>query len=204
MTDQPAFIHNGQASSTLIEVADGRTLDNNSEGTFVATSNGVPLPPQPKSYSNSKLTTTLLSGPKIVYEHNYDVVLSRKHGNFMQPSSAACPICHPHDPEYADRMKLPKRFSDPLVTNTIDTCHCCDRTKMTKNELPGEVEHHHPAPLEEIHLDLFTYPNDPRYDAIFIDRASRYVWHYALSAKSDLPKTIQQFIIDANVLTGLP
>ena len=271
MTAHPAFIHDGQASATLIEVADGRTLDSNTEGTFMATSNGVPLPSQRHSYSNSKLTTTLLSGPKIVYEHDYDVVLSKQHGAFMQPSSTACPICHPHDmrihmegstdgftlpletvpsaptehahhskptppisnaelqrfgavhaamggavtrgnigafiqayPEYADKMKLPKRFSDPLVANTIDPCHCCDRTKMTKNELPGEVEHHHPAPLEEIHLDLFTYPNDPRYDAIFIDRASRYVWHYALIAKSDLPKTIQQFIIDTNVLTGLP
>jgi len=195
----------------------------------------------------------LISGPKLVYEKNYDVVLSKKHGVFMQPSTNECPICHRHKlriemegstegfmvpleavprattehvhhskpiqpisnaelqrfgavhttmgggitrgniaafmeayPEYAEKMKLPKRFSDPLVTNTIDSCHCCDRTKMTKSELPGEVEHHCPAPLEEIHLDLFTYPNDPRYDAIFIDRASRYVWHYALGAKSDL------------------
>ena len=96
MTDQPAFIHNGQASATLIEVADGRTLDSNTEGTFMATCNGVPLPSQPHSYSNRKLTTTLLSGPKIVYEHNYDVVLSKQHGTFMQPSSAACPVCQPH------------------------------------------------------------------------------------------------------------
>jgi len=146
MTDQPAFIHNGQASATLIEVADGRTLNGNTEGTFMVTSNGVPLPSQPHSYSNSKLTTTLLSGPKIVYEDNYDVVLSKQHGTFMQPSSTACPVCHPHGPEYADKMKLPKRFLDPLVANTIDPCHCCDRTKLTKNELPGEVEHRHPAP----------------------------------------------------------
>jgi hypothetical protein len=48
-----------------------------------------------------------------------------------------------------------------------------------------------PAPLEEVHLDLFTYPNDPRYDAFFIDRSTRACWHYVLGKKTDLPKTVQ-------------
>ena len=55
-----------------------------------------------------------------------------------------------------------------------------------------------------MHLDLFTYPHDPRYDAFFIDRATRCCWHYVLSKKSDLPKVVQQFIIDANTLTDAP
>ena len=74
-------------SSSSLEVADGRTLDCNTEDTFIETSNGVPLPAEPHSFSDSKLTTTLLSGPKLVYEHNYDVVLSKQHSAFMQPSS---------------------------------------------------------------------------------------------------------------------
>ena len=57
-----------------------------------------------------------------------------------------------------------------------------------------------PAPLEEVHLDLFTYPDDPRYDAFFIDRRTRACWHYVLSKKSDLPAIVQQFVVDVNTL----
>jgi hypothetical protein len=55
-------------------------------------------------------------------------------------------------------------------------------------------------PLEEVHLDLFTYPDDPRYDAFFIDRGKRACWHYVLRKKSELPAIVQQFIVDANTL----
>jgi hypothetical protein len=33
---------------------------------------------------------------------------------------------------------------------------------------------------------------------IFVDRASRYEWIYFLDKKSDLPRILQQFLIDAN------
>jgi len=51
-------------------------------------------------------------------------------------------------------------------------------------------------PLEEVHFDLFFVCGE--IVLIFIDRASRYEWIYFLDKKSDLPRILQQFLIDAN------
>ena len=74
------------------------------------------------------------------------------------------------------------------------------RSKMRKTNAPPAVETSASAvgPLEEVHLDLFTYPQSPRYDAFFIDRCTRACWYYSIAKKSDLPRIVQQFIVDAN------
>ena len=107
-------------------------------------------------------------------------------------------------PEYSEQIRIPKSLMNRTAAKRLlPPCHCCDRTKLRKcNAPPASTST--PAPLAEVHLDLFTYPNDPRYDAFFIDRATRCCWHYVLSKKSDLPKVVQQFIIDANTLTDAP
>ena len=102
-------------------------------------------------------------------------------------------------PEFAESTRLPKALLHPNVARQLSPCHCCTRTHMRKENSPPSSTKQ-PAPLEEVHLDLFTYPNDPRYDAFFIDRRTRACWHYVLSKKSDLPAIVQQFIVDVNTL----
>ena len=51
-------------------------------------------------------------------------------------------------------------------------------------------------PLEEVHFDLFFVCGE--IVLVFVDRASRHEWIYFLDKKSDLPKMLQQFLIDAN------
>jgi hypothetical protein len=103
-------------------------------------------------------------------------------------------------PEFAESAKLPKALLHPSGAKQLCPCHCCTRTHMRKENAPP-ASTKQPAPLEEVHLDLFTYPDDPRYDAFFIDRRTRACWHYVLSKKSDLPAIVQQFIVDVNTLT---
>ena len=102
-------------------------------------------------------------------------------------------------PEFAESARLPKALLHPSVARHLSPCHCCTRTHMRKENAPPPSRKQ-PAPLEEVHLDLFTYPNDPRYDAFFIDRRTRACWHYVLSKKSDLPAIVQQFVVDVNTL----
>ena len=102
-------------------------------------------------------------------------------------------------PEFAESAKLPKALLHPSGAKQLCPCHCCTRTHMRKENAPP-ASTKQPAPLEEVHLDLFTYPDDPRYDAFFIDRRTRACWHYVLSKKSDLPAIVQQFIVDVNTL----
>ena len=83
-------------------------------------------------------------------------------------------------PEFAESAKLPKALLHPSNTKQLCPCHCCTRTHMRKENAPP-ASTKQPAPLEEVHLDLFTYPDDPRYDAFFIDRRTRACWHYVLS-----------------------
>jgi hypothetical protein len=47
-----------------------------------------------------------------------------------------------------------------------------------------------------VHFDLFFVGGE--IVVIFVDRASRYEWIYFLDKKSDLPRILQQFLIDAN------
>ena len=101
-------------------------------------------------------------------------------------------------PEQARSMELPAALHDNNVRQSLPPCHCCMRSKIRKNNAPPAVESPAVGPLEEVHLDLFTYPQSPRYDAFFIDRATRACWYYSLAKKSDLPRIVQQFIIDAN------
>ena len=102
-------------------------------------------------------------------------------------------------PEFAESARLPKALLHPSATRQLVPCHCCTRTHMRKENSPPPSTKQ-PAPLEEVHLDLFTYPDDPRYDAFFIDRCTRACWHYVLSQKSDLPAIVQQFVVDVNTL----
>ena len=102
-------------------------------------------------------------------------------------------------PEFAEAAKLPKALLHPSGARQLPPCHCCTRTQMRKENAPP-ASTKQPAPLEEVHLDLFTYPDDPRYDAFFIDRRTRACWHYVLSKKSDLPSIVQQFVVDVNTL----
>ena len=103
-------------------------------------------------------------------------------------------------PEQSYSMGLPATLLDNNIRQGLSPCHCCMRSKMRKTNAPPAVETSASAvgPLEEVHLDLFTYPQSPRYDAFFIDRCTRACWYYSLAKKSDLPRIVQQFIVDAN------
>jgi len=76
-----------------IEVYNNEVVTNNMEGEFISHSAEGDLPNGQRGYTNPLLPTTLISGPQVVFEHpKQDVVLSEKHGSFMQPTSTACPI----------------------------------------------------------------------------------------------------------------
>ena len=64
---------------------------------------------------------------------------------------------------------------------------------MRKCNAAGEITRL-PKPLEEIHFDIFTY--DSTFTLFVIDRGSRVCWAYQLPHKSDVPRALQQFIID--------
>jgi len=52
------------------------------------------------------------------------------------------------------------------------------------------------SPLEKVHFDIFTF--NGRYTVCLIDGGSRAEFTYSLGKKFDLPKALQQFLIDCN------
>ena len=52
------------------------------------------------------------------------------------------------------------------------------------------------SPLQEVHFDIFTF--NGRYTVCLIDQGSREEFTYYIDKKSDLPKALQQFLIDCN------
>ena len=90
--------------------------------------------------------------------------------------------------------KFPGVFNfDPRTK--LPPCLVCDRASIRKAAAPPESKRQ-VRPLEEVHFDLFFVHGE--IVLMLIDRASRYEWIYFLNAKSDLPKGLQQFLIDCN------
>ena len=91
-------------------------------------------------------------------------------------------------------QKYPKIFNfDPRTR--LPPCIACHRASIRKSAAPPENKRI-VRPLEEVHFDLFFVHGE--IVLMLIDRASRYEWIYFLAAKSDLPKALQQFLIDCN------
>jgi len=87
------FLRDARPSNVGIEVYNNEVVTNNMEGEFISHSAEGDLPNGQRGYTNPLLPTTLISWPQVVFEHpKQDVVLSEKHGSFMQPTSTACPI----------------------------------------------------------------------------------------------------------------
>jgi hypothetical protein len=84
------------------------------------------------------------------------------------------------------------RFSPDTI---LPPCHACARARIRKAPAPP-ASTRIVQPLEEVHFDLFFVCGE--IVLIFVDRASRHEWIYFLDKKSDLPKMLQQFLIDAN------
>ena len=99
---------------------------------------------------------------------------------------------------FARLQELSKNYPSILKipsTSTFDEiCQCCQRSSMRKSNAAAEVTRM-PAPMQEVHFDIFTY--DGEYTLFLIDRGSRACWAYDLTAKSEVPRALQQFIIDA-------
>ena len=88
----------------------------------------------------------------------------------------------------------PSIFKIPSTATFDEICQCCQRSSMRKSNAAAEITRM-PAPMQEIHFDIFTY--DGEYTLFLIDRGSRACWAYDLAAKSEVPRALQQFIIDA-------
>jgi hypothetical protein len=84
------------------------------------------------------------------------------------------------------------RFSPDTI---LPPCHACARARMRKAPAPP-ASTRIVQPLEEVHFDLFFVCGE--IVLIFVDSASRHEWIYFLDKKIDLPKMLQQFLIDAN------
>jgi hypothetical protein len=92
------FLKIPQSSNVGIEVYNSEVVRNSIEGTFVSHSAEGDLPDGERGYANPTLPTTPSPAPQVVFElPKQDVVLSVRHGWFMQPTSTCCPICDLHD-----------------------------------------------------------------------------------------------------------
>ena len=94
--------------------------------------------------------------------------------------------------------KLAERY--PEVFNfdprtKLPPCTVCHRSSIRKSAAPPESKRQ-VKPLEEVHFDMFFVHGE--IVLLLIDRASRYEWIYFLNLKSDLPKGLQQFLVDCN------
>ena len=90
--------------------------------------------------------------------------------------------------------KYPQVFNfDPRTK--LPPCTICHHASQRKAAAPPETKRR-VQPLEEVHFDLFFVHGE--IILTLIDRASRFEWIYFLHKKSDLPKKLQQFLIDCN------
>ena len=98
----------------------------------------------------------------------------------------------------AQLQLLARRYPEVFTfspTTKLPPCHCCHRSYARKADAPPSVERD-VEPLEEVHMDLFFPGNDI---VLFLcDRASKFEWVYFLTAKSDIPFALQQWLIDVN------
>ena len=78
---------------------------------------------------------------------------------------------------------------------TLPSCHCCQRARARKANAPPAAIRPVP-PLQEVHFDFFFAYGD--IILYLIDRGSLHEWVYFLDHKSDLPKRLQQWLIDVN------
>ena len=89
----------------------------------------------------------------------------------------------------------PDVLTTPLQASFNKICHCCQRNSMKRSaallSISREV-----SPLQEVHFDIFTF--NGRYTVCLIDQGSREEFTYYIDKKSDLPKALQQFLIDCN------
>jgi len=82
-----------------------------------------------------------------------------------------------------------------LQASFNEICHCCQRSSMKRGAAPPSISRE-VSPLEEVHFDIFTF--NRRYTVYLIDRGSQAEFTYSLDKKSDLPKALQQLLIDCN------
>ena len=98
----------------------------------------------------------------------------------------------------AQLQLLARKYPDVFTfspTTKLPPCHCCHRSYARKADAPPTAERD-VEPLEEVHMDLFFPGKDI---VLFLcDRASKFEWIYFLTAKSDIPFAIQQWLIDVN------
>ena len=98
----------------------------------------------------------------------------------------------------AQLQLLARRYPEVFTfspTTKLPPCHCCHRSYARKADAPPSVARE-VEPLEEVHMDLFFPGNDI---VLFLcDRASKFEWVYFLTAKSDIPFALQQWLIDVN------
>jgi hypothetical protein len=73
-------------------------------------------------------------------------------------------------PEFDNTVRLPKGLMHVSITTRLPPCHCCTRTHMRKVNAPPPSSRK-TGPLEGVHLDLFTYPDDPLYDTFFVHQS---------------------------------
>ena len=75
------------------------------------------------------------------------------------------------------------------------SCHCCQRSSMKRGAAPPSISRE-VSPLQDVYFDIFTFNRG--YTVYLIDRGSPAEFTYSLDKKSDLPKALQQFLIDCN------
>jgi len=98
------------------------------------------------------------------------------------------------------RLQAPAKLNPsvlriPLQALFNEICHCCQRSSMKRGAAPPSISRE-VSPLQDVYFDIFTFNRG--YTVYLIDRGSPAEFTYSLDKKSDLPKALQQFLIDCN------
>jgi len=83
----------------------------------------------------------------------------------------------------------------PLQASFNGICSCCQCSSMRKSTAWPSMSRK-VSPPEEVHFVIFTF--NGHHTVYLIDRGSQAEFTYFLDKKSDLPKALQQFLIDCN------
>jgi len=73
----------------------------------------------------------------------------------------------------------PSIFKIPSTATFDEICQCCQRSSMRKSNAAAEITHM-PAPMHEIHFDIFTYDGEcPVTVSVATRRGIHWHWHSA-------------------------
>eukprot|EP00047_Mylnosiga_fluctuans_P021649 m.107308 g.107308 ORF g.107308 m.107308 type:complete len:1346 (+) comp8977_c1_seq1:110-4147(+) len=108
---------------------------------------------------------------------------------------------------YADLQKQAKASGVPITNSDIEFCEACATAKSRRAAIPQQAEPRQLTPGELLHADLMcpsnsktgkeADTNSTKYHLVIIDDATRWIFVYALTKKSEAKDRLANFLGDA-------